>query len=68
MGVTAGATQTLAIGAGGSEHCNTFFLQNSNSTHVIKLDVDGSNASTLSGNMTNQVDYAGEWDVIVGDG
>jgi len=66
MGVTAGATQTLAIGAGGLDIANTFFLQNSNSTHEIKFDVDGSNASTLSGNMTNQVDYAGEWDVIVG--
>ena len=67
MGVTAGATQTLAIGAGGLNISNNFFLQNSNSTHVIKLDVAGSNASTLSGNMTNQVDYVGEWDFVVGD-
>ena len=67
MGVTAGATQTLAIGAGGLNISNNFFLQNSNSTHVIKLDVAGSNSSTLSGNMTNQVDYVGEWDFVVGD-
>ena len=66
MGVNNGVTQTLAIGAGGLNIANNFFLQNSNSTHEIKFDVDGSNASTLSGNMTNQVDYAGEWDVIVG--
>ncbi len=66
MGVTNGVTQTLAIGAGGLNIANNFFLQNSNSTHEIKFDVDGSNASTLSGNMTNQVDYAGKWDVIVG--
>jgi fibronectin-binding autotransporter adhesin len=66
MGVTNGATQTLAIGADGVNIANNFFLQNSNSTHVIKLDVAGSNASTLSGNMTNQVDYAGEWDFVVG--
>ncbi len=66
MGVNSGVTQTLAIGAGGLNIANNFFLQNSNSTHEIKFDVDGSNASTLSGNMTNQVDYAGKWDVIVG--
>ena len=66
MGVTSGATQTLAIGAGGLNIANNFFLQNSNSTHEIKFDVDGSNASTLSGNMTNQVDYADQWDFIVG--
>ena len=66
MGVNSGVTQTLAIGAGGLDIANNFFLQNSNSTHEIKFDVAGSNASTLSGNMTNQVDYAGEWDVIVG--
>ena len=66
MGVNNGVTQTLAIGAGGLNIANNFFLQNSNSTHEIKFDVDGSNASTLSGNMTNQVDYAGKWDVIVG--
>ena len=66
MGVTNSVTQTLAIGAGGLDIANNFFLQNSNSTHEIKFEVDGSNASTLSGNMTNQVDYAGKWDVIVG--
>ncbi len=66
MGVTNGVTQTLEIGAGGLDIANTFFLQNSNSTHEIKFDVAGSNASTLSGNMTNQVNYVGEWDVIVG--
>ena len=66
MGVTSGVTQTLAIGAGGLNIANNFFLQNSNSTHEIKFDVDGSNASTLSGNMTNQVDYADQWDFIVG--
>ncbi|MDG1357389.1 MAG: autotransporter-associated beta strand repeat-containing protein [Akkermansiaceae bacterium] len=66
MGVTAGVTQTLAIGADGVNIANNFFLQNSNSTHEIKFDVAGSNASTLSGNMTNQVDNAGNLDFIVG--
>ncbi|MGA0900587.1 MAG: beta strand repeat-containing protein [Luteolibacter sp.] len=66
MGVTSGVTQTLAIGADGVNIANNFFLQNSNSTHVIKMDVAGTNAATISGNMTNQVDYAGKWDFVVG--
>ncbi len=67
MGATSGVTQTLAIGADGVDIGNNFFLQNSDSTHVIKMDVDGTNSATLSGNMTNQVDYAGKLDFIVGE-
>ena len=67
MGVTSGATQTLAIGADGVNIANNFFLQNSNSTHVIKLDSLGvGHTATISGNMTNQVTYGGQWDFIVG--
>ena len=67
MGVTNGVTQTLAIGAAGVNIANTFFFQNSNSTHEVKLDLLGTNSATLSGNMTNQVSYAGKWDFIVGE-
>ena len=67
MGVTSGVTQTLAIGADGVNIANTFFFQNSNSTHEVKLDLLGTNSATLSGNMTNQVSHAGKWDFIVGE-
>ena len=67
MGVTSGATQTLAIGADGVNIANNFFLQNSDSTHVIKLDSSGvGHTATISGNMTNQVTYGGKWDFVVG--
>ena len=67
MGVTSGVTQTLAIGADGVNIANTFFFQNSDSTHEVKLDLLGTNSATLSGNMTNQLDRAGKLDFIVGE-